>query len=123
MRQRDQILLEQRQRIIKQSDKKFWVKFQRVINEDTLQFKIWIDCSSWNNSTLHVTDIINLINKLYPESTTVYNDDNYHLLVDDLYGRLATEYPDKNIWIELNNENFGLLAKYETHTPSTLLKI
>ena len=47
MLQRDQQLLEQRQRIIKQSDKKFWAKFVRTVNGEELSFKVWID---WNEN-------------------------------------------------------------------------
>jgi hypothetical protein len=123
MLQRDQQLLEQRQRIIKQSDKKFWTKFVRTVNEEELSFKVWIDCSSWNNQTTNMNEVIPLIMNLYPDDDTSLNTNNYHLLVDDIYERLATKYPDKNIWIELNNSNMGILAKYETRTPSMLLKI
>ena len=123
MRQRDQILSEQRQRIIKHSDKKFWFKFQRQVDGQQLTFKVWIDCSSWNNEPVNVNSITTLISKIYPDNDSVLNNNNYHLLIDLIYDRLATEYPDKSIWIELNNDNVGLLAKYETRTPSTLLKI
>jgi hypothetical protein len=123
MIQRDQILSEQRQRIIKHSDKKFWAKFVRTVNEEELSFKVWIDCSSWNNQISNIDEVISFIINLYPEDNTTLNNSNYHLIVDDMYERLATTYPDKNIWIELNNENMGILAKYETRTPSMLLKI
>ena len=123
MLQSDQQLLEQRQRIIKQSDKKFWAKFVRTVNDEELSFKVWIDCPSWNNQTTSMDEVIPLIMNLYPDDDTSLNTNNYHLLVDDIYERLATKYPDKNIWIELNNSNMGILAKYETRTPSMLLKI
>jgi hypothetical protein len=123
MIQRDQILSEQRQRIIKHSDKKFWAKFVRTVNGEELSFKVWIDCSSWNNQISNIDEVISFIINLYPEDNTTLNNSNYHLIVDDMYERLATTYPDKNIWIELNNENMGILAKYETRTPSMLLKI
>ena len=93
------------------------------MNDEELSFKVWIDCSSWNNQTTSMDEVIPLIMNLYPDDDTSLNTNNYHLLVDDIYERLATKYPDKNIWIELNNSNMGILAKYETRTPSMLLKI
>lgn len=122
MLQREQMLSEQRQRIIKHSDKKFWFKFSRMIEEESVIFKIWIDCSSWDDP-LTIDTVKTLINKLYPNDSLSVNNSNYHLTVDALYENLATVYPDKSIWIEMNHDNFGLLAKYETRTPSTLLKI
>lgn len=121
MTQREQILLEQRQRIIKQSDKKIWVKFQKNINNEVAHFKIWIECS--NNKQTDVEDILTTIAKLYPASDIQLNNNNYHLLVDDMYENLAKSYPDTNIWIEVNNNDIGILAKYETRAPSTFLKI
>jgi hypothetical protein len=117
MLQREQMLLEQRRRIIKQSEKKFWFKFERSINDELLSFKVWIDCSSWNGEPVNMESMSERIDKLIVEN------ENYHLLVDKIYEQLASSYPEKNIWIELNNQHFGLLAKYETHSPSTLLKI
>lgn len=123
MLQRDQVLAEQRQRIIKQSDKKFWAKFVKKVNDEELSFKVWIDCSSWNNQITNPEEIIAFVLNLYPVDDTTLNNHNYHQIVDDIYDKLATSYPDKNIWIELNNSNMGILAKYETRTPSMLLKI
>jgi hypothetical protein len=122
MLQREQTLMEQRQRIIKQSDKKFWIKFNRTINNETVKFKVWVDCNLSNNKVIDINDVFNSISNLSPSTSEELNN-NYHLIVDDLYEQLASAYPDTSIWIEIANGNFGLLAKYETHRPSTLLKI
>jgi ArsR family metal-binding transcriptional regulator len=117
------MLLEQRQRIIKHSDKKYWIKFDRVINYETVKFKVWIDCNASTSKVIDINDVFNTISNLYPHDSDKLNNDSYHLIVDDIYERLATIYPDTSIWIEVTNNDFGLLAKYETRTPSTLLKI
>ena len=122
MLQREQTLMEQRQRIIKQSDKKFWIKFNRTINNETVKFKVWVDCNLLNNKVIDINDVFNSISNLSSSALEELNN-NYHLIVDDLYEQLASAYPDTSIWIEIANGNFGLLAKYETHRPSTLLKI
>jgi hypothetical protein len=123
MLQREKTLMEQRKRIIRQSDKKFWVKFDRVINNESVKFKVWIDCNQTNNKIIDTSEIFELVSKLYPDHGEGLNNVNYHLMVDDIYERLAAAYPDTSIWIEVTNDDFGLLAKYETRTPSSLLKI
>jgi len=94
-----------------------------VINNESVKFKVWIDCNQTNNKIIDTSEIFELVSKLYPDHGEGLNNVNYHLMVDDIYERLAAAYPDTSIWIEVTNDDFGLLAKYETRTPSSLLKI
>jgi hypothetical protein len=122
MLQREQSLYEQRKRIIKASDKKFWIEFDKQLNNQKLKFKIWIDIStvSMNASLCEVKE---WVENLYISGKLTLENKKYEFLADELYEAISEEYPDKNIWISIKSDDLGLLAKYETRTPSTFLKI
>jgi hypothetical protein len=122
MLQREQSLYEQRKRIIKASDKKFWIEIDKQLNNQKLKFKIWIDIStvSMNASLCEVKE---WVENLYISGKLTLENKKYEFLADELYEAISEEYPDKNIWISIKSDDLGLLAKYETRTPSTFLKI
>jgi hypothetical protein len=63
------------------------------------------------------------VENLYISGKLTLENKKYEFLADELYEAISEEYPDKNIWISIKSEDLGILAKYETRTPSTFLKI
>jgi hypothetical protein len=46
------------------------------------------------------------------------------MMADDLYDQIASQYPDRSVWIEVSEDGEnGALVKYETHRPVQSINI
>lgn len=150
MNQRQQAMAEQRQRIKDLAERKIWVTFQKegihkypaaatdpaLVTGDeydvsflghphrhVFHFRVWIDV--WHNDRdIEFIQFKRWLENLYKQGTLELNFKSCEMIADDLYDQISERYPDRAIWIEVaeDGEN-GALIKYETHKPSTNLKI
>ena len=152
MNQRDQALVEQRERIMSQAERKIWVTFRKegihkypaAATDPSLatgdeydvsflasphrhifHFRIWIDVFH-NDRDVEFIQFKRWLEKLYSSNQGVLSLDykSCEMIADDLYLQIATKYPDRAVWIEVaeDGEN-GALIKYELSRPSLSIKI
>ena len=152
MNQRDQALVEQRERIMSQAERKIWVTFRKegihkypaAATDPSLatgdeydvsflasphrhifHFRVWIDVFH-NDRDVEFIQFKRWLEKLYHSDQGVLSLDykSCEMIADDLYLQIATKYPDRAVWIEVaeDGEN-GALIKYELSRPSLSIKI
>jgi hypothetical protein len=152
MNQRDQALIEQRERIMGQAERKIWVTFRKegihkypaAATDPSLatgdeydvsflasphrhifHFRVWIDVFH-NDRDVEFIQFKRWLEKLYSSNQGVLSLDykSCEMISDDLYLQIATKYPDRAVWIEVaeDGEN-GALIKYELSRPSLSIKI
>ena len=152
MNQRDQALVEQRERIMSQAERKIWVTFRKegihkypAAATDPLlatgdeydvsflasphrhifHFRVWIDVFH-NDRDVEFIQFKRWLEKLYSSNQGVLSLDykSCEMIADDLYLQIATRYPDRAVWIEVaeDGEN-GALIKYELSRPNLSIKI
>ena len=152
MNQRDQVLTEQRERIMHQAERKIWVTFRKegihkypaAATDPSLatgdeydvsflasphrhifHFRVWIDVFH-NDRDVEFIQFKRWLEKLYHSDQGVLSLDykSCEMIADDLYLQIATKYPDRAVWIEVaeDGEN-GALIKYELSRPSLSIKI
>jgi len=152
MNQRDQVLTEQRERIMHQAERKIWVTFRKegihkypaAATDPSLatgdeydvsflasphrhifHFRVWIDVFH-NDRDVEFIQFKRWLEKLYHSDQGVLSLDykSCEMMSDDLYLQIATKYPDRAVWIEVaeDGEN-GALIKYELSRPSLSIKI
>jgi hypothetical protein len=152
MNQRDQALVEQRERIMSQAERKIWVTFRKegihkypaAATDPSLatgdeydvsflasphrhifHFRVWIDVFH-NDRDVEFIQFKRWLEKLYSSNQGVLSLDykSCEMIADDLYLQIATKYPDRAVWIEVaeDGEN-GALIKYELSRPSLSIKI
>ena len=152
MNQRDQALVEQRERIMSQAERKIWVTFRKegihkypaAATDPSLatgdeydvsflasphrhifHFRVWIDVFH-NDRDVEFIQFKRWLEKLYSSNQGVLSLDykSCEMISDDLYLQIATKYPDRAVWIEVaeDGEN-GALIKYELSRPSLSIKI
>ena len=152
MNQRDQALVEQRERIMSQAERKIWVTFRKegihkypaAATDPSLatgdeydvsflasphrhifHFRVWIDVFH-NDRDVEFIQFKRWLEKLYSSNQGVLSLDykSCEMIADDLYLQIATKYPDRTVWIEVaeDGEN-GALIKYELSRPNLSIKI
>ena len=152
MNQRDQALVEQRERIMSQAERKIWVTFRKEgihkypaaatdpnlatgdeydvsflanPHRHIFHFRIWIDVFH-NDRDVEFIQFKRWLEKLYSSNQGVLSLDykSCEMIADDLYLQIASRYPDRAVWIEVaeDGEN-GALIKYELSRPSLSIKI
>ena len=152
MNQRDQALVEQRERIMSQAERKISVTFRKegihkypAAATDPLlatgdeydvsflanphrhifHFRVWIDVFH-NDRDVEFIQFKRWLEKLYHSDQGVLSLDykSCEMIADDLYLQIAAKYPDRAVWIEVaeDGEN-GALIKYELTRPSLSIKI
>ena len=152
MNQRDQALVEQRERIMSQAERKIWVTFRKEgihkypaaatdpalatgdeydvsflasPHRHIFHFRVWIDVFH-NDRDVEFIQFKRWLEKLYHSDQGVLSLDykSCEMIADDLYLQIATKYPDRAVWIEVaeDGEN-GALIKYELSRPSLSIKI
>ena len=152
MNQRDQALVEQRERIMSQAERKIWVTFRKegihkypaAATDPSLatgdeydvsflasphrhifHFRVWIDVFH-NDRDVEFIQFKRWLEKLYHSNQGVLSLDykSCEMMSDDLYAEIAARYPDRAVWIEVaeDGEN-GALIKYELSRPSLSIKI
>jgi len=152
MNQRDQALVEQRERIMSQAERKIWVTFRKegihkypaAATDPSLatgdeydvsflasphrhifHFRVWIDVFH-NDRDVEFIQFKRWLEKLYHSDQGVLSLDykSCEMIADDLYLQIAAKYPDRAVWIEVaeDGEN-GALIKYELSRPSLSIKI
>ena len=152
MNQRDQALVEQREQIMSQAERKIWVTFRKegihkypaAATDPTLatgdeydvsflasphrhifHFRVWIDVFH-NDRDVEFIQFKRWLEKLYHSDQGVLSLDykSCEMIADDLYLQIAAKYPERAVWIEVaeDGEN-GALIKYEITRPSLSIKI
>ena len=152
MNQRDQALVEQRERIMGQAERKIWVTFRKEgihkypaaatdpalatgdeydvsflasPHRHIFHFRVWIDVFH-NDRDVEFMQFKRWLEKLYSSNQGVLSLDykSCEMIADDLYLQIAAKYPDRAVWIEVaeDGEN-GALIKYELSRPSLSIKI
>ena len=152
MNQRDQALVEQRERIMSQAERKIWATFRKegihkypaAATDPSLatgdeydvsflasphrhifHFRVWIDVFH-NDRDVEFIQFKRWLESLYSSNQGVLSLDykSCEMIADDLYTQIAGRYPDRAVWIEVaeDGEN-GALIKYELSRPSLSIKI
>jgi hypothetical protein len=139
MQQREQALLEQRERIMQNARRKIWITFRKegihcypaAANEPTLQdvsflgyphrhifhFRVWIDVVH-NDRDIEFIQFKRWCETLYASQTLDLNNKSCEMMSDDLYQQIAQRYPGREVWIEVSEDGEnGALIKYNTHQP------
>ena len=145
MTQREQALVEQRERIMGRAERKIWVTFRKegihkypaaaddpalatgdeydvsflgVPHRHIFHFRVWIDVFH-NDRDIEFIQFKRWLEKLYAGGTLELNFKSCEMISDDLYLQIAARYPGRNVWIEVaeDGEN-GCLIKYNTHRPT-----
>ena len=150
MNQRDQVLTEQRSRIMGQAERKIWVTFRKegihcypaaatdpalktgdeydvsflgTPHRHIFHFRVWIDVLH-NDRDIEFIQFKRWLENLYKDGILQLNYKSCEMMADDLYAEIAGRYPDRAVWIEVaeDGEN-GALIKYELSRPNLSIKI
>ena len=150
MNQRDQALTEQRERIMRQAERKIWATFRKegihcypaaatdpslatgdeydvsflgTPHRHIFHFRVWIDVLH-NDRDIEFIQFKRWLENLYKDGILQLDYKSCEMMADDLYAEIAGRYPDRAIWIEVaeDGEN-GALIKYELARPSLSIKI
>lgn len=150
MEQREQALQEQRQRIMKQADRKIWVTFSKegihkypaaatdpalatgdaydvsflgYPHRHIFHFRVWIDV--WHsNRDLEFIQFKRWLESLYSKDILQLDFKSVEMLADDLYVQIAERYPERAVWIEISEDGEnGCLVKYNLTCSAQNIKI
>lgn len=147
MNQREILLEEQRSRIMRRANRKIWITFikqgypshENNLNNKTnyghdesfmttshlrnFHFRVWIDVAA-NDGIVTPAQFKRYIEDLYSSNVLELDHKSCEMIADDLFQQIAIRFPERTIHIEvsLDGED-GVTVYYETHNPSTLLKI
>ena len=150
MNQRDQALTEQRERIMRQAERKIWATFRKegihcypaaatdpslatgdeydvsflgTPHRHIFHFRVWIDVLH-NDRDIEFIQFKRWLENLYKDGILQLDYKSCEMMADDLYAEIAGRYPDRAVWIEVaeDGEN-GALIKYELARPSLSIKI
>ena len=147
---RAQAQLEQRGRIMRRAHRKIWVTFRKegihcypAAAEDPalktgdeydvsflasphrhiFHFRVWIDVLH-NDRDIEFIQFKRWMENLYNTNTLELNHKSCEMIADDLYQAISERYPDRAVWIDVSEDGEnGAIIQYETHSPSTILKI
>ena len=150
MSQREQALIEQRERIMSRAERKIWVTFRKegihcypaassdpalatgdeydvsflgTPHRHIFHFRVWIDVLH-NDRDIEFIQFKRWLENLYKDGILQLDYKSCEMMSDDLYTQIAARYPDRAVWIEVaeDGEN-GALIKYELSHPSLSIKI
>ena len=150
MNQREQALVEQRERIMGRAERKIWVTFRKegihcypaaatdpalktgdeydvsflgTPHRHIFHFRVWIDVLH-NDRDIEFIQFKRWLENLYKDGILQLDYKSCEMMADDLYAEIAGRYPDRAVWIEVaeDGEN-GALIKYEISHPSMSIKI
>jgi len=145
MNQRDQALVEQRERIAQHAQRRIWVTFQRAgfhrypaASEDPklsdvsylgsrhrhlFKFRVEIEIFH-NDRELEFHQVLNYCESLYKDNHLEIDYKSVEMLADDLYLQLADKYPERTMTIEVSEDGeCGCRIEYNTQRPSLMVKI
>ena len=150
MNQREQALVEQRERIMGRAERKIWVTFRTEgihkypaaatdpnlctageydvsflanAHRHIFHFRVWIDVFH-NDRDIEFIQFKRWLEGLYNKDILQLDFKSCEMISDDLYTQIAARYPDRAVWIEVaeDGEN-GALIKYELSRPNLSIKI
>ena len=150
MNQREQALVEQRERIMGRAERKIWVTFRKegihcypaaatdpalktgdeydvsflgTPHRHIFHFRVWIDVLH-NDRDIEFIQFKRWLENLYKGGTLELNYKSCEMISDDLYEIIATRYPDRNIAIQVSEDNEnGATIVYNTSKPYQQLAI
>ena len=141
MNQRDQALVEQRERIMSQAERKIWVTFRKegihkypaAATDPSLatgdeydvsflasphrhifHFRVWIDVFH-NDRDVEFIQFKRWLEKLYSSNEGVLSLDykSCEMMSDELHTHISQKYPDREVWIEVSEDGEnGSFIKY-----------
>ena len=150
MNQRDQALIEQREKIMSHAERKIWVTFRKegihkypaaatdpslatgdeydvsflgVPHRHIFHFRVWIDVLH-NDRDIEFIQFKRWLENLYKDGILQLDYKSCEMMADDLYQQISARYPDRAVWIEVaeDGEN-GALIKYELTRPNLSIKL
>jgi hypothetical protein len=99
------------------------VSFLGTPHRHIFHFRVWIDVVH-NNRDIEFIQFKRWLEQLYSSNTLELNHKSCEMIADDLYQQIAQRYPDRAVYIEVSEDGEnGATITYETHSPSSLLKI
>ena len=141
MNQRDQALVEQRERIMSQAERKIWVTFRKEgihkypaaatdpalatgdeydvsflasPHRHIFHFRVWIDVFH-NDRDVEFIQFKRWLEKLYSSNEGVLSLDykSCEMMSDELHTHISQKYPSREIWIEISEDGEnGSFIKY-----------
>ena len=147
MTQREQAIVEQRERIMSRAERQIWVTFKKegihcypAASSDPalatgdeydvsflahphrhiFHFRVWVDVFH-NDRDIEFIQFKRWLENLYKDAILKLDFMSCEMISDDLYTQISTKYPGRTVWIEVaeDGEN-GSLVKYETHRPQLI---
>jgi hypothetical protein len=140
MIQREQLLLEQRERVRSRADRKIWVTFRKegihkypaaatdpalatgdeydvsflaTAHRHIFHFRVWIDVEH-SDRAIEFIQFKRWLENLYQDGTLQLDYKSCEMMAEDLYDQIAARYPDKEIWIEVSEDGEnGCLIKFK----------
>jgi len=149
MMQREQLLLEQRERVRSRADRKIWVTFRKegihkypaaatdpalatgdeydvsflaTAHRHIFHFRVWIDVEH-SDRAIEFIQFKRWLENLYQDGTLQLDYKSCEMMAEDLYDQIAARYPDKEIWIEVSEDGEnGCLIKFKLTYPAQSVK-
>jgi hypothetical protein len=140
MNEREQALLEQRERVCSRADRKIWVTFRKegihkypaaatdpalatgdeydvsflaTAHRHIFHFRVWIDVEH-SDRAIEFIQFKRWLENLYQDGTLQLDYKSCEMMAEDLYDQIAARYPDKEIWIEVSEDGEnGCLIKFK----------
>ena len=140
MNEREQALLEQRERVRSRADRKIWVTFRKegihkypaaatdpalatgdkydvsflaTAHRHIFHFRVWIDVEH-SDRAIEFIQFKRWLENLYQDGTLQLDYKSCEMMAEDLYDQIAARYPDKEIWIEVSEDGEnGCLIKFK----------
>jgi len=140
MNEREQALLEQRERVRSRADRKIWVTFRKegihkypaaatdpalatgdeydvsflaTAHRHIFHFRVWIDVEH-SDRAIEFIQFKRWLENLYQDGTLQLDYKSCEMMAEDLYDQIAAKYPDKEIWIEVSEDGEnGCLIKFK----------
>lgn len=99
------------------------VSFLGSPHRHIFHFRVWIDVKH-NDRDIEFIQFKRWLEGLYSSGTLELNYKSCEMISDDLYLKIADRYPDRNVWIEVSEDNEnGALIKYEESTSTYSFEI
>ena len=140
MNEREQALLEQRERVRSRADRKIWVTFRKegihkypaaatdpalatgdeydvsflaTAHRHIFHFRVWIDVEH-SDRAIEFIQFKRWLENLYQDGTLQLDYKSCEMMAEDLYDQISARYPDKEIWIEVSEDGEnGCLIKFK----------
>lgn len=150
MNQREQSLIETRDRIRHHADRKIWTTFRKEgihkypaaatdpalatgdeydvsflgsPHRHIFHFRVWIDVFH-NDRDIEFIQFKRWLENLYRDSTLSLDYKSCEMIADDLYNQIAARYPDRAVWIDVSEDGEnGAVIQYNLTYPAQSIKI